>query len=104
VPALRDKIAPKRIFCTSAPLQNQSNVAVIQGRTGQSAQNERFTHYMAVDNGRGKVGLLVDLTGLQHSSVNPDSFVDPCIVEVTWGLLPRPDGKGGTIFVEGGMG
>ena len=53
---------------------------------------------------RGKVGLLVDLTGLQHSSVNPDSFVDPCIVEVTWGLLPRPDGKGGTIFVEGGMG
>jgi hypothetical protein len=58
---------------------------------------------MAVDNGRGKVGLLVDLTGLQHSSVNPDSFVDPCIVEVTWGLLPRPDGKGGTIFGEGGM-
>jgi len=27
-----NKIAPKRIFCTSAPLQNRSNVAVIQGR------------------------------------------------------------------------
>ena len=52
---------------------------------------------MAVGDGHGMVGLLVDLTGLQHSSVNPDSFVQPSIVEVTWGFMSRPDGRGGTI-------
>jgi hypothetical protein len=47
-------------------------------------------------------GSLVDLTGLQHSVVNPDSFVDPTIFEVTWGMVGVPDGQGGTRTVEGG--
>ena len=57
------------------------------------ASPERFTHYMAVDEGRGFHGLLVDLSGLQHSIVNPDSFVDPSILEVNWGMVSEPDGR-----------
>jgi hypothetical protein len=34
--------------------------------------------------------------------VNPDSFVDPTIFEVTWGMVGVPDGQGGTRAVEGG--
>jgi hypothetical protein len=61
-------------------------------------QAPNITHYMVVD-GRG---LLIDLSGLQHSVVNPDSFVDPTITGVTWGLVGLPDGKGGIRSVEGG--
>ena len=39
---------------------------IISARKGHSSP-ERFTHYMAVDEGRGFHGLLVDLSGLQHS-------------------------------------
>ena len=57
----------------------------------------------AVDEGRGFHGLLADLSGLQHSIVNPDSFVDPSILEVNWGMVSEPDGRGGLRWVEGGV-
>ena len=56
-----------------------------------------------MDEGRGFHGLLADLSGLQHSIVNPDSFVDPSILEVNWGHVSEPDGKGGLRWVEGAV-
>jgi hypothetical protein len=34
--------------------------------------------------------------------VNPDTFIDPTILEVTWGMKSVPDGRGGLHLVEGG--
>ena len=51
---------------------------IISARKGHNSP-DKFTHYLAVDEGRGFHGLLADLSGLQHSIVNPDSFVDPSI-------------------------
>ena len=67
--------------CTQACVAKDSLLSARKGH----ASPERFTHYVAVDEGRGFHGLLADLSGLQHSIVNPDSFVDPSILEVNWG-------------------
>src|SRR5580693_9826715 len=75
---------------------------LISARPGHESPGYSWTHYMAVDRGQGMRGCLVDLTGLQHSIVNPDSFVDPSITEVTWGLVSEPDGLGGLRSLEGG--
>jgi hypothetical protein len=76
---------------------------LISARKGHESPDP-FTHYVAVqrDGAPGMRGCLVDLTGLQHSIVNPDSFVDPTITEVTWGLVTEPDGRGGFRSIEGG--
>ncbi len=64
--------------------------------SGEHAAPHPFTHVV------NNHGLLVDLSGLQHSIVNPDTFVDPSITEVTWGPVSIPDGRGGLRMSEGG--
>jgi hypothetical protein len=59
---------------------------------------EGVTHHMVVDNH----GVLVDLSGVQHSVVNAQSFNDPAVSRVEWGLHSLPDGRGGLRTVEGG--
>jgi hypothetical protein len=70
----------------------------IEANRGQHNAPHDFTHHMTVDNH----GLLVDLSGIQHSVVNAQSFNDPQVSRVEWGLHSLPDGRGGTRMVEGG--
>jgi hypothetical protein len=57
-------------------------------------QHEPEWHYMRIDSH----GLLVDLDGIRHSSVDPGSLTDPTIIRVEWG----PVIKNGEMAAEAG--